>query len=65
MQSSLELGRTMPQTPLDKIVEMMVLYEKRTGNTNKMAVENIIRQTLGRAGGQPGEAANEFLNFCR
>jgi hypothetical protein len=63
LSKSLELGRTMPETPLAKIVQSMVFYIKQTRNKDIGSVQNIIKQTLTEAGGEPGEAAADLSKF--
>lgn len=63
LRESLELGRTMPETPLSKIVQSMVFYIKQTKNKDIGQVQNIIKQTLTEAGGELGEAAADLSKF--
>ena len=63
LDKSIELGRTMPETPLNKIVQSMVFFAKQTKEKDVGKIQNIIKQTLTEAGGEPGEAAADLSKF--
>lgn len=63
LDKSIELGRTIPQTPLNKIVQAMVFYSQQTEDKDFGRVQNILKQVFAEAGGEPAETAAQLSKF--
>jgi len=66
MREALELGRMEPEAELKSIVGVLTVYAKETRQQNINQIQNVIRQTLSRAGaelGQMGQYLPQFLSL--
>ncbi len=63
MQEASELGRMEPDSDLKSIIEMFSLYAKETGETDINKVQNVIRQTMDKAGANLSQVAQYMPEF--
>ena len=66
MKESLELGRMEPEADLKGIVEMFSLYAKESGEKDINKIQNVLRETMTKAGAELSEIAQylpEFLSL--
>lgn len=66
MKESLELGRMEPEADLKGIVEMFSLYAKESGEKDINKIQNVLRETMTKAGAELSEIARylpEFLSL--
>jgi hypothetical protein len=63
LMEALELGRTDIDVSLDTMVDMFVLYMKKTGERDANKAQNVIKQTITEAGGGAQDVANQMTKF--
>ena len=63
MHEALEFGRMEPEADLQSIVEMFSLYAKETREKDINLIQNVLRQTLSKAGASLSEVAQFMPRF--
>ncbi|MCK9243672.1 MAG: phage tail tape measure protein [Candidatus Marinimicrobia bacterium] len=63
LKESLELGRTVPETNLNTLVDMFSLYAKKTGEKDANRIQNVLLKTIEEAGGTAEDVGRYMPEF--
>ncbi|MBE0535000.1 MAG: hypothetical protein IH624_04960 [Phycisphaerae bacterium] len=63
LRESLELSRTDPDVNVEMLVDMFLLYAKKTGERDGNRIQNVIKQTMTEAGSDAKGVASQLPQF--
>ncbi len=63
LQEALEISRTDPDVGVDTLVDMFLLYSKKTGERDANRIQNVIKQTIAEAGAGAKDVASQMPKF--